>query len=182
MMNQLSTADDRVLGMRFIVDVVNDVATPVGLRVVAERHGDASFGARRFVASGFARVMSDLREVFAETSMERASEMLNRMLADPPTATCLAQLPDGRWVLRPTIAPGMDAAGALRAFAGFALGRWATDRGRCAWGVCAAAGCDRVFIDEGRRSPQRFCSDTCATRTRVAAHRRRASGQLSSEG
>jgi predicted RNA-binding Zn ribbon-like protein len=180
-MNQLSGADDRVLGLRYVVDVVNDVATPADWLVVTERHGDDSFGARRFVASGFARVVSDLREVFAETSMERASGALNRMLADPPTATCLAQLPDGRWVLRPTIAPSADAAEALRAFAGFALGRWATDRGRCAWGVCAATGCDRVFIDEGRRSPQRFCSDTCATRTRVSAHRRRASGQVSGE-
>ncbi|MFC4561137.1 CGNR zinc finger domain-containing protein [Nocardiopsis mangrovi] len=47
-----------------------------------------------------------------------------------------------------------------------------TDRQRVPGGVCAAAGCDRVFVDTGSGSPRRYCSRRCATRSRVAAHRR----------
>ncbi|MEV4612729.1 CGNR zinc finger domain-containing protein [Kitasatospora sp. NPDC049258] len=45
------------------------------------------------------------------------------------------------------------------------------DRGRCAWGRCAAPDCRRYFIDTGRRTPQRYCTPRCATRVRVASHR-----------
>ncbi|RRQ72609.1 hypothetical protein CQW39_31230 [Streptomyces griseofuscus] len=54
-----------------------------------------------------------------------------------------------------------------------ALARWLGERGYCAWGRCAAPGCDRCFIDTGRRAPQRYCSTRCGTRVRVAAHRDR---------
>ncbi|MFC3999105.1 CGNR zinc finger domain-containing protein [Nocardiopsis sediminis] len=47
-----------------------------------------------------------------------------------------------------------------------------TDRQRPPGGVCAAAGCERVFVDTGSGSPRRYCSQRCATRSRVAAHRR----------
>ncbi|MFJ9776335.1 CGNR zinc finger domain-containing protein [Kitasatospora sp. NPDC101157] len=32
-------------------------------------------------------------------------------------------------------------------------------------------GCNRFYIDTGRRTPQRFCTPRCAVRVRVAAHR-----------
>ncbi|MGW4117775.1 CGNR zinc finger domain-containing protein [Nocardia sp. NPDC004711] len=48
---------------------------------------------------------------------------------------------------------------------------------RCAWGRCAATDCGRFFIDTGRRQRQKYCGTTCATRTRVAAHRQR-SGRM----
>lgn len=181
-MSAQMSPDDRALGLRFVVDVVNDVVTTVDWRRTTELHGDPSLADRRFVMSEFAAAVSELREVFSQTRMETAASVLNRMLADPSLATSLAQLPDGRWVLRPVIERNAGAAAVLRAIAAFALGRWAADHGRCAWGECAATGCERVFIDEGRRSPQRFCSEACATRTRVAAHRRRAAARNSAPG
>lgn len=39
--------------------------------------------------------------------------------------------------------------------------------------TCAAAGCDQVLIDLTRNRSRRFCSDTCASRTNVAAFRAR---------
>lgn len=40
-------------------------------------------------------------------------------------------------------------------------------------GRCAAAGCARYFVDDSRNQSRRFCSNTCASRTTVAAHRAR---------
>jgi hypothetical protein len=40
-------------------------------------------------------------------------------------------------------------------------------------GSCAASGCARYFVDDSRNQSRRFCSNTCASRTTVAAHRAR---------
>ncbi|MGW5371674.1 CGNR zinc finger domain-containing protein [Streptomyces sp. NPDC004011] len=40
-------------------------------------------------------------------------------------------------------------------------------------GRCAAAGCDNYFVDQSRNRTRRFCSNACASRTTVAAHRAR---------
>lgn len=40
-------------------------------------------------------------------------------------------------------------------------------------GTCAAAGCERVWVDTSRNARRRFCSTACANRTHVAAHRAR---------
>lgn len=42
-------------------------------------------------------------------------------------------------------------------------------------GVCEATGCEVVFVDTSRNGRRRFCSDTCANRFHVAAHRARRS-------
>ncbi|MEK2494857.1 CGNR zinc finger domain-containing protein [Kitasatospora purpeofusca] len=77
--------------------------------------------------------------------------------------------------------PGTPAAGLTHgrlstAALALALGLWLSERGSCAWGRCAALGCDRFFIDAGRRDPQRFCAPRCATRVRVAAQRAQRAG------
>ncbi len=40
-------------------------------------------------------------------------------------------------------------------------------------GVCADAKCDRVFVDSSGNHSRRYCSERCATRANVAAHRAR---------
>jgi hypothetical protein len=40
-------------------------------------------------------------------------------------------------------------------------------------GRCRAAGCPRFFVDQSRNRSRRFCGNTCASRTTVAAHRAR---------
>lgn len=47
-----------------------------------------------------------------------------------------------------------------------------TDRQRPPGGVCSARDCHRVYVDLGGGSARLYCSPRCATRTRVAAHRR----------
>jgi predicted RNA-binding Zn ribbon-like protein len=43
-------------------------------------------------------------------------------------------------------------------------------------GRCAAAGCGNFFVDQSRNRTRRYCGNTCASRTTVAAHRSRARG------
>lgn len=40
-------------------------------------------------------------------------------------------------------------------------------------GVCAAVDCGQFFVDQSRNRSRRFCSNTCASRTTVAAYRAR---------
>ncbi|MFE5403321.1 CGNR zinc finger domain-containing protein [Streptomyces sp. NPDC056580] len=40
-------------------------------------------------------------------------------------------------------------------------------------GRCAATGCRNYFVDQSRNRTRRFCSNACASRTTVAAHRAR---------
>jgi predicted RNA-binding Zn ribbon-like protein len=41
-------------------------------------------------------------------------------------------------------------------------------------GRCAAQACPNFFVDQSRNRTRRFCSNACASRTTVAAHRARA--------
>ncbi|WP_412542380.1 CGNR zinc finger domain-containing protein [Longispora sp. K20-0274] len=43
-------------------------------------------------------------------------------------------------------------------------------------GRCGARGCPNFFVDASRNHSRRFCGNTCASRTTVAAHRSRARG------
>jgi hypothetical protein len=43
-------------------------------------------------------------------------------------------------------------------------------------GRCQATGCPRFFVDQSRNHSRRFCSNTCASRTTVAAYRERRKG------
>ncbi|WP_217176988.1 CGNR zinc finger domain-containing protein [Streptomyces sp. AC495_CC817] len=167
---------ERAFGLRFLQDAANHPLGAAGLGELARLHGDATFGARNVDPHRWDAALERLRAVFAESDPVRASTLLNAELASTPATTELTLLDDGRWALRPAIAPRARADEALLAIGAFALATWLAERGRCAWGVCAADDCERVFIDEGRRHPQRFCSTACATRTRVAAHRRRNAG------
>ena len=40
-------------------------------------------------------------------------------------------------------------------------------------GVCSAEGCDNVYVDTSRNASRRYCSNTCASRSTVAAYRAR---------
>ena len=48
------------------------------------------------------------------------------------------------------------------------------DYGMSRLGVCRAADCDCVYVDVSRNAQRRFCSESCANRTNVAAFRARA--------
>jgi predicted RNA-binding Zn ribbon-like protein len=41
------------------------------------------------------------------------------------------------------------------------------------FGVCSAESCDNVYVDTSRNASRRYCSNTCASRSTVAAYRAR---------
>lgn len=55
----------------------------------------------------------------------------------------------------------------------FGLALVMTELGADRFGRCAADGCDHAYLDSSANASKRFCSTTCATRTNVAAYRRR---------
>ena len=69
--------------------------------------------------------------------------------------------------------PEATAAERLRANTLMGLAAVLCDGGRLRVGTCDADSCDRVYVDTSRNARRRFCSDRCATRTHVAAHRAR---------
>lgn len=169
-------AEPRPLGLRFVVDALNNPpATGNELRLLARDHG-ADVVPSDFRAEEFLRATDAVRRTFTATGDREASEAINAILADVRVPTELDRLADGRWVLRPSVGPDAPAAW-FAATAAFGLGLWMTERGHAAWGICAADDCARAYIDAGRRSPQQYCSPRCATRVRVAAHRESARAQ-----
>ncbi|NUR46551.1 MAG: CGNR zinc finger domain-containing protein [Hamadaea sp.] len=56
---------------------------------------------------------------------------------------------------------------------GAALAHVATGDPGLTLGRCAADGCGNFFVDQSKNRTRRFCSNTCASRTTVAAYRAR---------
>jgi predicted RNA-binding Zn ribbon-like protein len=53
------------------------------------------------------------------------------------------------------------------------LAVWLCEYGSSRFGVCADERCGNVYLDTSSNSCRRFCSERCATRSHVAAHRAR---------
>jgi predicted RNA-binding Zn ribbon-like protein len=114
-----------------------------------------------------------LRAVFAAADISEAASLLNDLLAryaHPPRLTTHGGTsgwhlhvdghddgPWGAWLLTSTC---------------LALAVLLADRQALPGGLCASPSCGKPFVDLGGGSPQRYCTPRCATRERVAAHRR----------
>jgi hypothetical protein len=122
------------------------------------------------------QVADELYAVFAAETLDTCVGEINGMLgrwAGPPrlsahdgTAWHLHldsddEAPWGEW---------------LAASAAYALANIVGETGRRPGGICHAEGCDRPYVNTGAGAEQRYCSPRCATRSRVAAHRRRTHG------
>jgi predicted RNA-binding Zn ribbon-like protein len=155
--------------------LVSGPATPERVAEVLRRHGEP--GPLELSGDDVAelsRAAMLLREIFAATEADRAAELLNAALAAharPPRLTTHGgtfgwhlhvdssdDAPWGEWLLTSSC---------------LALAVLLSERQAPPGGVCAAPSCGKSFVDTGRGSPRRYCSTRCATRERVAAHRRR---------
>ncbi|WP_033255176.1 CGNR zinc finger domain-containing protein [Kitasatospora phosalacinea] len=116
-----------------------------------------------------ARRMADL---LAEPDPDLAAAALNAVLAEHAVAPRLSRHGGHSWHLH---ADREDAGWGewFLASSALALAHLLTEHGRPPWGECAATGCRTLHLHTGPGSPRRYCSPTCASRTRVAAHRRR---------
>jgi hypothetical protein len=50
---------------------------------------------------------------------------------------------------------------------------WLCEHGSSRFGICADERCGNVYLDTSSNCCRRFCSERCATRSHVAAHRAR---------
>lgn len=114
-----------------------------------------------------------LREVLAARDTDTAARALNRLLAQgtgPLRLTSHA----GTAPWHPHLDSDDDAAWGewLLASSCMALAVLLWDRQRPPGAVCASVSCQDVFLTQGAGPTRRYCSRRCATRERVAAHRK----------
>ncbi|MFE0688344.1 CGNR zinc finger domain-containing protein [Streptomyces xiamenensis] len=109
----------------------------------------------------------------ADARTDRAAHALNHILADCGARPRLSRHDGQPWHLH--VDRGDDAGWAdwFLASSALALAQVLTEYGRAAWGTCASPRCGALFLGTGPGSPRRYCSPACASRERVAAHRRR---------
>lgn len=170
----------RALGLRFVVDLVNEV--PAGdpgaaaerwQRILVE-HGGGDHLTDQPSANEVLDATQQLRTFFSLRELADVAAVVNPLLETAGARPRFVEVRPGSWAIRADPASGSGAIQRVLTGGAFALASWAAEHGRTAWGICAADDCERVFLDEGRRAPQRFCSPTCATRSRVRAHRAKA--------
>ncbi|MEY9877820.1 hypothetical protein ABH931_007344 [Streptacidiphilus sp. MAP12-33] len=115
-----------------------------------------------------------LREVFAADDVEAAALSLNRLLA-AHTGPLRLTTHHGTAPIHPHLDGSDDAPWPewFLATSCMALAVLLWQRQCSPGGVCASSSCRRVFIAQGTGVVQRYCSRRCATRERVAAHRRK---------
>jgi len=121
---------------------------------------------------GFRTLRGRLRAAFEADSEADAVADLNRILAEHPTVSELAQV-DGEWRFQHRASRPKDIAAALAPESSIALLAAIRDRGWRRLGICAAAPCTCVYVDQSRNRSRRYCSDQCNDRMSQAAHRRR---------
>ncbi|WP_245996972.1 CGNR zinc finger domain-containing protein [Streptomyces armeniacus] len=114
-----------------------------------------------------------LREVFAAHDADAAAAVLNRLLR-AHTGQLRLTSHEGRTPWHPHLDTDDDAAWDewFLASSCMALTVLVWDHQRPPGGVCASPGCRNVFLTQGSGPERRYCSRRCATRERVAAHRR----------
>jgi len=120
-----------------------------------------------------------LHDVFAAEDAEEAARLLNQLLDVVVTHPYISDH-NGRLHLHyaPAEAGPLHRAQASTAMA---MALVLCDYGMSRLGVCRAADCECVYVDVSRNAQRRFCSESCANRTNVAAFRARAKSAPAAE-
>lgn len=116
-----------------------------------------------------------LREVFAHGSAGRDAEAvneLNALLEAYPMQPRISAHERSDWHLHVT-GRGSSASAEYLAGAVWGLAVWLCEHGSSRFGVCADERCGNMYLDTSSNCCRRFCSERCATRSHVAAHRAR---------
>jgi predicted RNA-binding Zn ribbon-like protein len=112
-----------------------------------------------------------IRAVAVATSQPQVIERLNELLAlarPRPYATDH----DGELHLH-YARPDSPALEQLTTTVAMGLSQVVVQHGWQRLGVCSAENCDNVYVDTSRNASRRYCSNTCASRSTVAAYRAR---------
>lgn len=124
-----------------------------------------------------------LREVFELGSAEadsRAVTALNTLLEAFPIQPRISSHDNEHdWHMHVT-SRGSSVGSEYLAGAVWGLAVWLCEHGSSRFGVCADERCGNVYLDTSSNCCRRFCSERCATRSHVAAHRARKRAELAS--
>jgi predicted RNA-binding Zn ribbon-like protein len=121
------------------------------------------------------RLRGELRAVFDAARDGRSADVvatLNRLLEEHRPQPSISGHDDSDWHLHVADERG-PAATEFATGAVMGLTMAFLDLGPRRFGTCADPRCSGVFLDTSRNSSRRYCSDRCASRANVAAHRRR---------
>ncbi|MGV9316185.1 CGNR zinc finger domain-containing protein [Streptomyces sp. NPDC003691] len=146
---------------------------PDGVAAVLRAHGERVDELSARDITELREAAARLRPVFAAGDTDTAAGRLNALL---PLSTGPLRLTShgGESPWHPHLDGDDDAPWGewLLASSSLALTVLVWDRQRPPGGVCASPACERVFLAQGSGPVRRYCSRRCATRERVAAHRR----------
>jgi predicted RNA-binding Zn ribbon-like protein len=123
----------------------------------------------------FRRAQKKLREIFELGTTHRDAEAvaaLNTLLEAYPVQPRISGHDAADWHMHVT---GRGASVSTEYLAGgvWGLAVWLCEYGSARFGVCADERCGNVYLDTSSNCCRRFCSERCATRSHVAAHRAR---------
>ncbi len=123
--------------------------------------------------AGMREAATLLRQVFAAEHADEAATVLNRLLQEH-TGPLRLSSHRGSAPWHPHLDHDDDAPWDewFLASSCMALAVLVWDRQRPPGRICASSSCQNVFIAQGSGPDRRYCSRRCATRERVAAHRR----------
>jgi predicted RNA-binding Zn ribbon-like protein len=123
----------------------------------------------------FRKAQRRLREVFELGASGRDAEAvaeLNALLESYPIQPRISGHDAKDWHMHVT-SRGASASAEFLAGAVWGLAVWLCEYGSSRFGICADDRCGNVYLDTSSNCCRRFCSERCATRSHVAAHRAR---------
>ncbi|MEV1287098.1 CGNR zinc finger domain-containing protein [Micromonospora sp. NPDC049679] len=123
----------------------------------------------------FRRAQKRLRDVFEYGTSGRDGDAvteLNTLLEAFPVQPRISGHDASDWHMHVT-SRGASVSAEYLAGAVWGLSVWLCEYGSARFGVCADDRCGNVYLDTSSNCCRRFCSERCATRSHVAAHRAR---------
>jgi predicted RNA-binding Zn ribbon-like protein len=123
----------------------------------------------------FRRAQRKLRDVFELGTTGRDAEVvteLNGLLEAHPVQPRISGHDSRDWHMHVT-SRGASVSSEYLAGAVWGLAVWLCQYGSARFGICADERCGNVYLDTSSNCCRRFCSERCATRSHVAAHRAR---------
>lgn len=117
-------------------------------------------------------VSSQLYEVFLAKDVDMAAKLLNQMLAMHASVPRLTMHAGTPWHIHVDSNDHAPWAEWFASSSALALAVLLAEKQRNPGGVCASKPCGRPFIDTGKGGGRLYCSPRCATRERVAMHRK----------
>jgi hypothetical protein len=114
----------------------------------------------------------DVRAVFAAADVATAADRINELLsgrAHPPRLTSHGG--ESGWHLHVDSRDDAPWAEWFLTSSCLALAVLLAERQAPPAGLCGSSSCGKPFVNVGRGAARRYCSATCGTRERVAAHR-----------